>query len=81
MVRGVAAHSLIQDIKELVEHVLAEGLGRLRRLVVGHGGEERAVSPGQAGRGVSEPTQERRERASVMLGSCSQRSLVRNLFE
>lgn len=53
---------LIQHIKELVEHILAEGVGWLRRLIMGHGGEEWAVSPGQARRGVSESGQKRRER-------------------
>lgn len=46
--------SLIQHIKQLVEYILAKGVRCLWWLIVGHGGEEWALSPRQARRGVSE---------------------------
>lgn len=40
-------HLLVQHIKQLVEYILAEGVSRLCWLILGHGGEEWALSPGQ----------------------------------
>lgn len=41
-------NSLIQHIKQLVEHILTEGVRCLWWLILGHGTEERALFPGQA---------------------------------
>lgn len=40
-------HSLVQHVKQLVEHILAQGFGHLWWLALRHGGEEWALSPGQ----------------------------------
>lgn len=47
-------HLLVQYIKQLVEYILAEGVSCLCWLILRHGGEEWALSPGQTRRRVPE---------------------------
>lgn len=58
-------YSLVQHVKQLVKHILA-GEVRLCWLVLGHGGEERAVPPGQTGCRVPQSAEWQRQLKSSL---------------